>query len=436
MGNMNIKEKILNMDLKKLVYIPIAAIPVFVLVNRFEYFSVSFFLLLLVVSIIVFLRSKEISAQHLRVDIWFLALVVFIIVSYLASGQSILDMVSYGFIRHDGNLFFSYLPFLIFAVPFLDYKKALRIYFWFLFISFAFFSIMSLFEYLNGHHFLMIRIDDYYVGPMMVALNNSHNATGSVFSIVSIFAASFFLKSDNKKKISYGLIVILCLAALAITKSRGSLVAFVIGAFFVLLVGSGSFLKFLRNVLIMSAVAVPLVFITGTFQRITQIFKIYDISALTRLALWEKAIYLFKQSPLIGIGFGRYNDVAWNFDRVPLSGIPGVAALYTAGDSVFNTTNAHSSYLHFLAEIGILGLFLVLGFWILCFVFIYQGYRRTKSAFSEKVYLSAMGGIVTLFALALTEDYMTAPTVMLCLSMVTSLAIGLTGMERSEVQVK
>jgi len=164
-------------------------------------------------------------------------------------------------------------------------------------------------------------------------------------------------------------------------------------------------------------------------MRVMQIFHIYDLSALTRFSLWDKAILLFKQSPIAGIGFARYNDVPWNFDRVPLSGNPGIFSMYTAGNYIFNDTNAHSSYLHFLAETGIIGLILVLAFWIFCFAIIYKAYRRSRDNFPRKVYLSVAGGIITLFMLSVTENYMTAPTVMLCLSMATSLAIGLSGIE-------
>lgn len=432
MTGMRIKNKIFEKDVKELVYILIALIPMFTLVNKYPYLSIFSFMLLSLIGFVFFLKNRVISQQHLRIGILLLLICFYLIFSYIISKQPITNLFTYGFLRNDGNFFFSYSPFFILAVPFIDYRKALRIYFWFLFISFIVFAVIGLFEYLNGHHFLTVRIDDYYVGSMLVTLNNSHNATGSVFAIVSIFAVAFFFKSNNKEKIAYGLISVLCLAALAITKSRGSLIAFVVGVMYVLLIGSGSFLKFLRNILILAIASVPLVYITGTFGRIMQIFKIYDQSALTRLSLWSKAISLFKQSPIIGIGFGRYNDVLWNFDHVSLSGNPGIIASYTSSNYVFNDTNAHSSYFHFLAETGIIGLFLVVAFWLLCFILIFQAYRKTRDDFSKKVYLAVTGGIVTLFALALTENYMTAPTVMLCLALTTSLAIGLSGKDRSE----
>ncbi len=420
-----------NTKANELIYVLLGLLPVFILVNRFPYFSISIFLVFFIISLFFFFSKRIISHQHLGVIILLLIIFSYILFSYLISRQSILDLFNYNFLRFDGDLIFSYMPFFIFAVPFLNYKKALKIYFWVLFIIFAFFSIIGFIEYSNGITVFAVRLDDFYVGPMFVALNHSHNATGSVFSVVGIFALAFFFESKKIEKISYGLISLLCFIAIFMTKSRGSLIAFAIGVFFLLIFASGSLLKFLRNILIIIAIMVPLVFITGTYTRIMQIFHIFDQSALTRFELWDKGVYLFKQSPILGVGFARYNDVAWNYDVVPLTGNSGIFSLYTSGSSIFNDTNAHNSYLHFLAEIGIVGLILFLLFWVLCLVITIRAYRQTNNRFSRQVYLAVTGGIITLFFLSITETFMTAPTVMLCLATATSLAIGLWGSERS-----
>lgn len=421
------RNKIKNFKVKELVYILIALFPAFIIMNKFPFLAIFVIIALSLLSIYYFIRNKEISEQHLRALVLLGLLAFYLLFSYFISGQPFVNLFKYMFIRYDGNFFFSYAPFVILAVPFVSYRKAAKIYFRFLFIAFALFAVLGILEYMNEISSFMIRIDDVYVGPMFIALNNSHNATGSVFSIAAIFAFAFFLESGKKGKIAYGFIFILTSIAIIITKSRGSLVAFAIGIFFLLLLGSGSFLRFIRNIIILAVVAVPLVFLTGTFGRIMQIFHIYDLSALTRFSLWDKAILLFRESPIIGIGFARFNDVPWNFDSVPLTGNPDILSLYTSGNYVFNDTNAHSSYLHFLAETGIIGLILVMAFWIFCLVIMFKAYRRAVDSFSRKVYLSVVGGIITLFMLSITENYMTAPTVMTCFSMAVSLAIGLSG---------
>jgi len=427
-----IKDRIMNFRIKELSYILLGLLPAFILMNKYPYLAISVIIVLLIIGIYYFIKDKEISMQHLRAGILLALLAFYLLFSYFISGQPFINLFNYGFLRYDGNFFFSYAPFVILAIPFLNYRKGTEVYFRFLFIAFTFFSVLGILEYMIGVSSFMVRVDDIYVGPMFVALNNSHNATGSVFSIAAIFAFAFFLESGKKDKVAYGFIFILISIALIITKSRGSMLAFAIGVFFLLLFGSGSFLKFLRNIFILTALGVSFVFITGTYLRITQIFHIYDLSALARISLWDKAIILFKQSPIAGIGFARYNDVPWNFDKLPLTGNPGVFSLYTAGNFIFNDSNAHSSYLHFLAETGVIGLVLALLFWIFCLVVIFRAYRSAEDIFSRKVYLAIVGGIITLFILSVTENYMTAPTVMTCLSMATTLAVGLSGRKKAE----
>lgn len=90
-----------------------------------------------------------------------------------------------------------------------------------------------------------------------------------------------------------------------------------------------------------------------------------------RLFLWKYAWHLFEQSPLVGIGFGRFNDTHLEF-----SGVCHVVNLAVEGETYVGSTirweldqlmtstgNAHNSYLHVLAETGIVGLAMFLYLW-------------------------------------------------------------------------
>ena len=426
--------KLMGLDAKEAIYPFIALLPLFLLMNKFPYLSITFFLSLFIVSIICFFNKKIITEYHYRINIVLLIIYLYFIFSYFLSQQTFTNLFSYGFLRFDGSFFFSYLPFFIFAVPFLNYKKTLNIYLWSLFVIFSIFAVIGFFEYSNNIHFLTVRISKVEVGPEYIALNNSHNATGSVNAIAGIFALAFFLESNKKEKIPYMGILILLLIALMMTKSRGSLIAFAVAVVFMFWINSKSFLKFVRNLLLLAAVLAPFIFITGAYKRIAQIVNIYDENIVTRLTMWEKAIYLFKQSPIFGIGFGRYNDIAWkDYDAIRLSGVPGIFSVYKMPGYIFDTSNAHNSYLHFLAETGVIGLALVISFWVFCFIIIFRSYKLTGDRFSRKVYLSAIGSIIALFVLSLTENYMSAPGVMMCVSTVTSLAIGLSWEDKKGV---
>jgi len=168
---------------------------------------------------------------------------------------------------------------------------------------------------------------------------------------------------------------------------------------------------------------------------IKMIFDFSESNALVRFVLWERAWYLFTRSPIFGIGFGRYNDInyiSWGeiIPRLDLFiGYPNIAAFYMEPAYRFGFGHAHNAYFQFLAETGIIGLGLLLFFWILCYRKILKGYNLTRGGFSKKVFLSSLGGIASLFALSLTENYFSATMVMICLSMTISLAIGLSWQE-------
>ncbi|HHT79051.1 MAG TPA: O-antigen ligase family protein [Actinobacteria bacterium] len=414
------------------VYIFIALLAVFLLVNKYPYMIIAVLGILTLISFIALCMNHKINIIGFKLNIFLFIIYFYFLLSFLVSEQSLTSFLNFNFLRYDGSFFFCYLPFFVFSIIFLNYRKALKIYFYFLFSTFVLFAVFGFIEYSNFLQSVMVKIDDYYVGLMFVALNNAHNATGSVYAIVSVFALSFFLKGNKKEKIAYGAVLALCFIALLITKSRGSLLAFLGGAVFVFLLSSKSVLKFLRNFFLMGVLIVPVILLTDTLDRIKMIFYAKDLSTLTRISLWEKAITLFKQSPVIGIGYGRYNDVLWHFDSLRLTGKPGIAAMYTQQNFAFNDTNAHSSYFHFLAETGIIGLVLILIFWISCFTIIFKAYRTSNNSFNLKAYLSVLGGILTLFLLSFTENYMTAPTVMFCISVVVALSIGLCWQERKE----
>ena len=194
-NSITIKNKFININISEFIYIIIAVLPFFLLMNRYQYLSIISFLFLSILSIIYFLHGKPITQYHFRINILLLIICFYLLWSYFISGQLFSNLFEFGFLRYDGNFFFSYLPFFIFSISFINYRKALKVYFWFLFIGFVFFALIGFFEYINKINLLTVRIDDIYVGQMFIGLNNSHNATGSVLAVASIFALSFFLES-------------------------------------------------------------------------------------------------------------------------------------------------------------------------------------------------------------------------------------------------
>jgi len=434
MRNMNnfLATKISNFKAETVLYFILALPALFLLVNHYPYFLILSILAVIFMGFIFFLYKKQITAYHYPVLILLTLIYAYFITSYFLSGQYVSNFLSYRFLRTDGNFFFCYILFFIFSVPFFNYRKAVNYYFRFLFISFSIFSVLGIVEYVSGYSEFMTTVDP-TAGKIFHALNFAHNATGSVYALVSIFALVFFLKEKiRKKKILYLAIFALCVIALLLTKSRGSYLAFAAGLIFVFWMHFRSVKKVLLYLLGLIVISIPVLWITKTYERILQIFQTGGTAAV-RLELWEKAWNLFSQSPLFGIGFARFNDIQ-SVTSERLAGLRGIWTVYLNPRFYFDFSNAHNSYLQFLAEGGIIGLGLILMFWFLCFGILWKALKLFRyNDFSSKVFLSALSSIVILFILSLTENYFSATTIMVAVSMIVSLAIGLYWQNREEL---
>jgi O-antigen ligase len=420
---------------RKLIYLLVASSGLFLLVNKYPYFGILSILAMLFLGILFLFYRGSVTSVHLGVIGTLAAIYIYFILSYFISNQTLSNFLSYDFLRYDGNFFFCYIPFFALAVPFFDYEKVSRLYFNFIFFTFSILSIAGIIGMLTGNYSYIFLLNE-YESPMLAGLNNAHNATGSVYALASIFALAFILKSQKKIKIYYGVVLLLCLAGLVMTQSRGSYIGFIIGALLVIWLHFRSILKFAITTIIIAAVSIPLIFFTNLRERFIKMLDftdIYNYAILGRLNLWGKALYLFRQSPVFGVGFGRFNDVSYTANdygytltRVDeFSGIPKIFYTYHAPNYDFSAAHAHNSYLQFLAETGIIGLGLIIFFWILCYRFILRAYNQTSNEFPQKVYLSCLGSIAVLFAMSFTENYFSAATMIMCLSVVTSLSLGL-----------
>ena len=415
-----------NKFLKYLFYFIIALPSLFLLINKYPYFQIISVSLILIIAIISFIFIKAVNSYS-KVILSILSIIfIYFLLSYFYSGQNLKDLFTFNFLRNDGNFFFCYILFFVLSVPFFNYRLASKFYFYFIFVSFSIFATVGIIEYYTGAYKLTVQLTEQFAGKLFLALNYAHNATGSVYSVVSIFALVFFLREKKKiLKLLYLFILFLCIMALFLTKSRGSWLGLAGGVIFVLWFNYRSWKKFLITLSAMIIASLPLVFLTGILKRIMQVFNFSATATTTiRLNLWEKAWYLFSQSPIFGVGFGRFNDIhLFSFER--LRGIYGLFALYLDPVFIFDNSTAHNSYLQFLAETGLVGLFLLTAFWVICLVITMKGFLKVKDEFSKKVLLSASSSIIVLFVLSLTENYMSATTVMICISFIVSIAIGL-----------
>lgn len=133
-----------------------------------------------------------------------------------------------------------------------------------------------------------------------------------------------------------------------------------------------------------------------------------DSNVLSRIVLWTYAIKRFLDSPGLGIGWGRFNDR--DVELITLTGI-GVFAL--DGEPIFAAASAHNSYLHILAESGLLGLLLFLTVPTILYLRFNRAIRRLSSFKDVRAYyIGCQGLIVYAATCALTGHALASPSLM------------------------
>ncbi|HKW89165.1 MAG TPA: O-antigen ligase family protein [Candidatus Acidoferrales bacterium] len=200
---------------------------------------------------------------------------------------------------------------------------------------------------------------------MLLGLYRTHMTAGNQYAMAALVAICFMLRTKNPKIASMnGLVLVSLLAATILSGARTAYVAFT-AAF---LIQFASKRKYFRPLLKIGAlVMVPsfLFFLSqpSVFNRAATIVNFEGKDNVAgRFRLYQKALEDFSDSPLIGIGFARYSDSGKTF-----VGVRHLIYIATSGESstdINQIMEVHDSYLQFLAEGGLVGLFLMLGVWV------------------------------------------------------------------------
>ena len=184
----------------------------------------------------------------------------------------------------------------------------------------------------TGGHSLM-RAIGLFPDPHMLAFY-----LGLILPIVLVSA--IFNKS---KKFKFILFLIFCFLSLvlALTFSRGAYLGVLISLAVVLLLGwrylAAPDKKFLARFLLLVGVFL-IIFGSPIMGRFISSFDLSEGSNLGRLAIWQSALKIWQEQPILGVGLGNY-PLAIDFS-----------------ENYRNPMTSHNLYLDILVELGIFGL--------------------------------------------------------------------------------
>lgn len=298
-------------------------------------------------------------------------LILFLVSTVLYDIQSLIE---FGFYRRDGNFIISYAPLLL--LPLFRFHFNIDKYFRYFYI-FA----TGLYALLFVHHLLTTNFFSTLHNIVFGGLFYAQNAVGGFLSILGGLGFSYFYHRRNKKEFGYFLVIFLALVA---TYSRGSILGLLLGI-------AGWYLainKYYKTLVLL--ITIPVLLTVGTlmigypyYQSKINTGNVVELeidnevdqknaNIIIRIFYtFPRAYYTFKKSPIVGTGVGSYDDRPLDFESI----IPYFA--YNAQPQKAHTdSHAHHSYLHILAEQGILGLFVFLIFWVSTFWYLMKSQKK------------------------------------------------------------
>lgn len=193
--------------------------------------------------------------------------------------------------------------------------------------------------------------------------NPSPNSFAFVLIIFGPIATSYL--HEKKKNLLYTIIFIIALTLAGfLSGSRSGSILTLVGCFMVLSLKSWVSMIIVAFMGIFLSIATPQILENQTVKNsirnlnertYTLLYETdetleTDRSYLTRLALIEKSMSIFKEHPLTGVGVGNFTKVEFDiqFD------FEGGQYLESKEESIAVGTSAHNSYINFLSEGGIL----------------------------------------------------------------------------------
>nr|WP_286670470.1 O-antigen ligase family protein [Fodinibius salsisoli] len=316
-----------------------------------------------------------------------------------------LSVVEFGFYRRDGNFIISYAPLLI--LPLFSFEFKLRNHF----RQFYLFGVI-LYGLLFVYHLLTANFLGNIHEIVFSGLFYAQNAVGGFLSTLGALGFAYWYHRGSKKELFLFLLVLIILIA---TYSRGSILGLALG------IMAWYCVQTERMKILMLLLLIPILFTAGSLmigypyykgqiatQNNVQIDLDNDVeqkSANVMIRIFytfPRAWYIFLESPVLGNGVGSYDDRPYDLQEI----VPYLT--YNAQPQKAHTdAHAHHSYLHFLAEQGIVGLTLFLTFWVSLFLYL----KRIKTQPVIRDYLLIVFFTIT-FA-SFTAHRFTTPSHML-----------------------
>ncbi len=377
---------------------------------------------------LVFVARKLSGARLHPLGRLLLYIISYSLASAWLSGIRVTAFLEYDFWRNDGKFLFAYVPFLA-ALILRHSERHLRLAatIWVVgagvpVVLAASSLLLPWLDLPALGDYPLIRLTSAGI-PVFHGLFIAHTAAGGFYALALIFA--IHLAQVSKRRWLYEIAAVIIAGGLVLSLSRAFAVATACALLIEALIEHRG--KLLLGIAVIGGL---LLLAIGGMLLDRLLLSREDPSAAynmqVRVLLWERAIQYFATSPILGIGFSRYDDYPDEF-----SGMPGFIAwknvrgpLQTVDGNAEWSMQAHNNFLQILAEQGLVGLALWLAFWGGLLRLLYRRYRASATRCFGRAWVSSCLGCSVVVLLASMFDLnFWAPSVMLPLGWAIGAAI-------------
>ncbi|GMT42521.1 MAG: hypothetical protein IEMM0002_0932 [bacterium] len=292
-----------------------------------------------------------------------------IISGLVVGGINLGDMASIDFYHNEGRILLYYLPLFFFSVNICKREDTLFTVNVITWLAAA--LIISLFLWLPTHSAYLAK------GKNFVGFLTHHTGMGIFAGLIGLFLIVYGRETRRYGMMSLGALTLLPAFA---SGSREAYVA-ILGGLGWYMIKYEKLKSIVISLLLLTAfISISPLIAEHAYERTEKLFTVETIESgllqaesaewepgdekevdaegtrnfLLRVLYWVYAVENIIQSPIVGIGWGRFNDV-----DVKMSGDSGLVHLGLKGKKILSVLTAHNSYLQVLAESGLVGLILM-----------------------------------------------------------------------------
>ncbi len=259
-------------------------------------------------------------------------------------------------------------------------------------------SVYGIIQHFTGIHWFrskpLIPARDF---GYLVSGNFSHQLTfGNYYATASMFLLGLAFPQGsaigNRRRIFFAVSALLAAVVTLLSYSRGSILGIIAGLFFLGILMGRKYILSIIGVLI-GAIILITVISPGTWNRVAHNLKReYNLNdRMGRFYIWNKSLQMIREHPVFGVGQG-------NFYYEYIKMIP------PDSEERMKHTHAHDDLLNIAAIMGIPGLVLFCGFWVVALGTFWRGWWQTKRGNPYRHYFAAAFlGSVAFFTTSLTE---------------------------------